>query len=210
VRRGLRVVLGLIALLACGVAHAQLEEVSFTEADRARLARGEAVVTRRQPADGKGIAAQVAMVIEGTPEEVWAVVNDCAHFKDFMPRTKISEEKAIEPGHSTCKVQIAVPFPLADLWSETDVHAQRLPNGAYRRTMDLRSGSYRKLHAAWDVLPQEQPGRALAVYRIEADPETSVPDRLLRIGQESSLPDTLRAVQKRVNDVRAAAAPPAK
>ncbi len=195
-----------LLVLAAGTPRADLPDVAFTEAERARLAQGEAVVARREPADGKGVSAQASMILEGTPDEVWAVVDDCAHFKDFMPHTKSSEERLREPGHSICRVEVSLPFPMHDLWSETDIREVHVEGGARRRLMTLREGTYRKFHAAWDLIPQGTT-RTLVVYRLEVDPQSSVPDALLRIGQESSLPDTMRAVQKRLLDKRAERAP---
>ena len=192
------------ALLSLGAAsvRAEVQEIAFSADDKAQLAKGEVVVLRRDPKDGKGVGAQAAGIVDATPEEVWQVVNDCPHFKDFMPRTKTSEEKLREPGHSVCRVEIAIPFPMSNLWSETDVTEAKLEAGGYRRSWKLLKGTYKKLHGAWDVLPEGK-DKTLLVYRLEAEPDTMMPDAILRAGQTSSLPDMLKAVRARVAGKRA-------
>lgn len=122
----------------------------FSDAERARLESGEILVKRVEPKGGAGVAAKAVALVRSHPDRVWPIVNDCTNFKEFMPRTTKSEERA-DGKH--CLVEVTMPFPFSNLWSETKVRQEVLDNGGRRRAWSLVDGTYEHLTGSWTVLP---------------------------------------------------------
>lgn len=164
----------------------------FSAADTARLEGGEVLVKSLDPKGG-GIAGKAAGVVRASPDRVWDVINDCAHYKDFMPRTVASERLA---DGAACKVEISMPFPFSNLWSETKVQHVYLDGGGRRRQWSLLRGTYKTVEGSWTLWPWKD-GQTLLLYVIEADPDVPVPNAILRSAQESTLPDMYTAIRAR-------------
>jgi hypothetical protein len=188
-RAGLATLFG-AALLASSAASAAPPKLAPEE--QARLDEGEVLVKRVKPTGDKGVAAKAVAVVRAHPDRVWAAVNDCPHFKDFMPRTTKSVES--EEGR-VCRVEVSMPFPLSDLWSETRVVRSFLDDGGRRRSWTLQAGTYEHLGGSWTVYPYGD-AHTLLLYTIDANPTVSVPDFVLRNAQESTLPDIFAAIRK--------------
>jgi hypothetical protein len=172
-----------------------------------RLDKGEVVTRNLTPKDNKGVAALALGVIDADTATVWPVVRDCQHFKHFMPRTKGSALKQ-DPTHGPlCRVELSMPFPLTDLWSETKSVMREEPAGHYLRSWSLVTGTYHRNDGSWTLVPWGQDkSKTLLVYAIDSDPKLLVPDALIRAGQTGSLPDVVKQVRKRVAQVQAEAA----
>lgn len=160
--------------------------------EQARLDKGEVLVKRVKPTGDRGVAAKAVAIVRAHPDRVWAAVNDCPHFKDFMPRTTKSVES--EDGR-VCRVEVSMPFPLSDLWSETRVVQTFLDDGGRRRSWTLQAGTYDHLNGSWTVYPYGD-AHTLLLYTIDANPTVSVPDFVLRNAQEGTLPDIFAAIRK--------------
>ena len=182
-----------LALAASWSVAAHAAPPDFKPDERARLERGEVLVKRQTPTGGSGVAARAAAILKVHPDKVWEVVNDCAHFKDFMPRTVKSEPR--DEGRA-CYVEVSMPFPLSNLWSETEVTKTFLDDGGRRRSWTLRRGTYEHVLGSWTVHPWGE-GETLLLYSIDANPTVSVPDFILRSAQEGTLPDVFAAVRAR-------------
>jgi hypothetical protein len=192
----------IIAFLA-GAAFAQPVVVpSFTEAETKKLEAGECVVHEVKPTDNKGIGVESFGVIDAPSTEVWPVLRDCAHFSKFMPRTKTSAMKE-EEGVPLCHVELSLPFPLMNLWSDTKSVQREEPAGHYHRAWTLVRGTYRRNSGSWSIVPWGPEGKkSLVVYAIDSDPIILVPDGILRSAQTGSLPEVFSAIRKRVVAVR--------
>ena len=205
----------LLTLINAGLAVAQpLVLPPFTDAETKKLEAGETVVHDVKPTDNKGIGVQAFGLLDAPSTEVWPVLRDCAHFSKFMPRTKASLMKD-EDGVSLCHVELNLPFPLMNLWSDTKSVQREDPAGHYHRAWTLVRGTYRRNNGSWSVLPWGADAKkTLLIYAIDSDPIILIPDGILRSAQTGSLPEVFTAVRKRVVAMRAAApagvvAPPA-
>lgn len=183
-----------LALALCALP-AAAQAPQFSPAEKTRLERGE-ILVKSAEAQGDGIAGRAAAVVRAAPDEVWTIVNDCARFKAFMPRTVDSQVLA---GGKHCKVEISMPFPFSNLWSETKVEHVYLDGGGRRRAWTLVRGTYKKVEGSWTVWPWGE-GHTLLLYVIEADPDVPVPNAILQSAQASSLPDMYQAVRARAGD----------
>ena len=189
-------------LLLSGLALAQpLTVPSFTEAESKKLNAGETVVHDVKPTDNRGIGVQAFGIIDARSTEVWPVLRDCAHFASFMPRTKTSSIKE-EEGVSLCHVELRLPFPLMNLWSDTKSVQREEPAGSYHRAWTLVRGTYRRNSGSWSVLPWGDGTKTLVIYAIDSDPIILIPDGILRSAQTGSLPEVFAAIRKRVVAVR--------
>lgn len=192
----------LIALLS-GAALAQpLAVPTFTDAETKKLEAYETVVHEVKPTDNKGIGVESFGVIDAPSTEVWPVLRDCAHFSKFMPRTKTSAMKD-EDGVALCHVELNLPFPLMNLWSDTKSVQREDPAGHFHRAWTLVRGTYRRNSGSWSIIPWGPEGKkSLVVYAIDSDPIILVPDGILRSAQTGSLPEVFNAIRKRVVAVR--------
>lgn len=201
-----RLVLSLIALSLPAFAEAvKAPELSADEAKR--LDKGEVVTRNLTPKDNKGVAALAIGVIDADTTTVWPVVRDCQHFKHFMPRTKGSALKDDATHGPLCRVELSMPFPLTDLWSETKSKVVMEPEGHYLRSWTLVTGTYHRNDGSWTLVPWgEGKAKTLLVYTVDSDPKLLVPDALIRAGQTGSLPEVIKQVRKRVAQVQTEAA----
>lgn len=164
-----------------------------------RLATGEVLVRPLKPTDGVGVAAEAFGIVNAPPEKVFAVVEDCARFKEFMPRTKDSALRRMEGEARICFVEISMPFPLSNLWSEVRSVSKPLPAGGFERSWTMIKGTYSRNNGKWTVQPWGADGqRSLVTYRVDVNPDSMVPDAIIRKAQTSSLPDMYEALRKRV------------
>lgn len=183
--------------LALTLAPALVTAPAFGPADQKKLDAGEVLIKPVPPSGGSGIAVKAAALIDAPPERVFSVVDDCGHFHEFMPRTEKSEERSRTADRSICFVEISMPFPFSNLWSETEVVRAKRPDGGWSRQWRLVRGSYKKNSGSWTLLPHGE-GRTLAIYRLDTEPDIALPDALIRSAQAGSLPDVFTAVRKRL------------
>ncbi|MEW5737924.1 MAG: SRPBCC family protein [Myxococcota bacterium] len=193
-----------VLLATAALAAEPLEAPTLSDDEKKLLEKGDVIVRRLEPTGGKGVAALAVGVVDAAPAEVWPVVRDCQHFKDFMPRTRHSELKQ-EGGVGLCHVELSLPFPMKDLWSDTKSTLREEPP-RYRRTWTLVRGTYRRLDGSWTLLPWGDGSKTLAVYAIDSAPDSLVPDSLARSAQAKSLPEVVVSVRKRVVSLRGGAA----
>ncbi|MDP1825022.1 MAG: SRPBCC family protein [Archangium sp.] len=191
-----------LSLIASAAALAQpLTLPTFTEAEAKKLDAGETVIHEVKPTGNKGIGVESFGVIDAPSTEVWPVLRDCEHFASFMPRMKSSSLKQ-EEGATLCHVELNLPFPLMNLWSDTKSVQREDPAGHYHRAWTLVRGSYRRNSGSWSVLPWGDGKKTLVIYAIDSDPIILIPDGILRSAQTGSLPEVFQSIRKRVVAVR--------
>lgn len=203
-----RLAVAMMLVLATLPARAQsVVPPTVSDAEKARLDKGEVVVRGYPPTDNKGIGAQALGVVDAPSVEVWPVLRDCQHFSKFMPRTKASAALE-ENGERLCHVELGLPFPLPNLWSDTRAVVLQEPAGSYSRTWTLVRGNYQRNSGSWTVVPWGPEGKkSLISYVIDSDPNIHLPDAILRSAQTGSLPEVFVAVRKRVAALRSEAGP---
>ena len=75
--------------------------------------------------------------------------------------------------------------------------------GGFERRWSLIEGTYEHNEGSWRLLPWGETGGAtLAIYEVDLDPDTMVPDFLLRRTQKSTVPEVFEAVRERVRAER--------
>jgi ribosome-associated toxin RatA of RatAB toxin-antitoxin module len=190
-------------LLASSVVFADpVAAPTLTDAEQKKLLAGEIVTRSTTPTDNKGVGAMAIGVVEGPTDEVFPVVRDCQHFWQFMPRTKKSWVKEEQGVGTICHVELTMPFPLPDLWSDSISIVKEEPKGHHYRGWTMVRGTYHRNDGYWTVVPWGDGSKSLVVYSIDSDPKMAVPDALIRVGQAGSLPEVIGQIRKRVAKLR--------
>ena len=174
----------------------------LTAAETKRLDAFETVVHEVTPTDNRGIGIESMGVVDAPSHEVWPVLRDCQYFSHFMPRTKTSTA-TVEAGVPLCHVELGLPFPLTNLWSDTSSVQREEPAGHFHRAWTLVRGTYRRNSGSWSLVPWgPEKKQTLVVYAIDSDPQLLIPDAILRSAQNGSLPEVFTAIRKRVVAMR--------
>ena len=191
-----------LLLFLLGTSHAQvIPNLSSKEATR--VTGGEVIIRRLSPTGGDGVAARAFAVVKAPTTKVWPVLRDCQHFKAFLPRTKESILKSRVGQTSVCYTKIDMPFPFSDLWADVKSVEKTLPAGMFGRSWTLLKGTYKRNNGSWIVKPWGKLGKdSLLIYEIDIDPDTSVPDFIIRKAQTSTLPDLFEAIRRRVRSLQ--------
>lgn len=190
--------LSVLLLSSLAVAEPLTAPTTLTDAERSQLEKGEIIIHPQRPTDGKGVAVQAFGLVEARSTEVWPVLRDCQHFSQFMPRTKDSAS-TVEDGATICHVELNMPFPLMNLWSDSRSVVREEAGGSYQRSWSLVRGTYRRNSGSWLLVPYgPEQKQSLIVYTLDSDPAILIPDGILRSAQVGSLPDMFKAIRKRV------------
>jgi ribosome-associated toxin RatA of RatAB toxin-antitoxin module len=144
---------------------------------------------------GSSVPKIVARAVMELPaKKVWAIVSDCAHYKEHMPRILASELLRKEGKVHTCKVTVEMPFPLSNLTGITEAVHEESDAGMSRR-WKLVSGDYKVNDGSWEVKPLEGGASSLVTYTIHAEPTNGVPQWIRETAQKKALPDMFERVK---------------
>lgn len=164
-------------------------------ADPALPGKGEVEVKALPVAGSDTPKIVVRAVMDLPPKKIWQIVSDCAHYKDRMPRVAASEELKKVGNVHTCKVTIAMPFPLSNLTATTDAVHEESDQGMTRR-WKLVSGDYKVNEGSWEVKPLNKEGTSsLVIYTVHAEPNTAIPAFIRESAQKKALPDMIERVR---------------
>lgn len=157
-------------------------------------AKGQ-VEVKTVPVAGSSPKIVVRAVLELPPKKIWQIVSDCAHYKDHLPHVAASELVKKSGNVHTCKVTIAMPFPLSNLTATTEaVHDETGPGMS--RKWKLVSGDYKFNEGSWEVRPIDEAGTSsLVTYTVHAEPNTAVPDFIRERAQKKALPELIERVR---------------
>ncbi len=164
-------------------------------ADPALPAKGEVEVKAFPVAGSDAPKIVVRAVMELPAKKIWQIVSDCAHYKDRMPRVAASELLKKAGNVHTCKVTIAMPFPLSNLTATTEAVHEESELGMTRR-WKLVSGDYKVNEGSWEVKPLDKEGTSsLVTYTVHAEPNTAIPAFIRESAQKKALPDMIERVR---------------
>jgi ribosome-associated toxin RatA of RatAB toxin-antitoxin module len=163
------------------------------------LRAGRIEVVARRPSDDRGVALRACGRVDAPPGLVWNVLRDCDKFERFLPRVSRSRLASRADNVVVCDETIDLPFPLGDLHSVTRVVESARPGGGFERRWSLVHGTYRRLEGAWLVLPaDESASKSLVVYEVDMEPDSPIPDFLMKRAQSAAALEVFRAVRERV------------
>ena len=187
-----RCALWAIALLAL-VAPAAL---ATTPDELARLKGGALEAHELHVSDGGGV--QATFFVAAPPAVARAVLWDTLHFPAFMPGTREAKVLALHGNRQLSEMRGGQgPFTV-DLVTERRLGPDRID-----------------WHAAGGDLPRNDgywafaavPGGTLVTYWVHVTPRGPVPGAVVSFLQKQALPNMVRAVRRRIEQVAAGAAP---
>src|SRR5882724_11250233 len=157
---------------------------SLTPEDTARLERGEVLITA-DAVPGRSVPhVRAIAVIKAPPERVWAILDDCAHYKDNLPRILESEEVLRDGTRVRCREKIGMPFPFSDLRMENDAVNTIEPGRRYVRAWHLREGDFRVNQGSWTLEARDGGKSTLATYETLSEPTTPLPSFIVKLAQQ--------------------------
>lgn len=137
----------------------------------------------------------VRTVMDLPPKKIWAVVSDCSHYKERMPRVAAAELLKKEGKVFTCRVTIKMPFPLSNLTATTDATHEETERSMSRR-WKLVQGDYKVNTGSWEVKALDKDAtRSLVTYTVHAEPNTHLPDWIRETAQAKALPELMDRVK---------------
>lgn len=167
-RAALRTFKMLLALAPVLPVAARAGDGEFSGEELRRLEAGE-ILTRTRPVAGRSVPWMKASgLVDAPPAEVWPVLDDCARYKDTMPRTVESEELERHGDHILCRATVDMPFPFTELVTETDAVQTIEPGKLYRREWKQRSGDFNVNEGRWTLEPWRGGRCTLATYEVLA------------------------------------------
>ena len=171
-----------------------LADVPKTEL-RSRLDAG-GVVTWTDDVPGSSMPrVHAAAELKAPPEKVWAIVGDCANYKNTMPR--VADSKLLrKEGDDVfiCRVSADMPFPFSDLTSTTRATHTR-KDGSYLRSWTFIEGDYKANTGSWALHPREGGRKTLAVYSLHVEPNIPIPSGILSAAQSRTLPTMMNRLR---------------
>lgn len=196
-----RSLIAILAALLFVPTAAQAGAPTVSASAERKLRKGGVIIKELEPTNGDGVAAQVTGLVDAPPAEVWKVITDCDGYQRFMPRTAKSGVRGTLPNGQKCFVEIDMPFPFDNLWSVVAARHSQGADGSYVRRWSLLEGTYSRNNGSWSLYPYDNGTKTLLVYRLDADPDVTLPDWIISSAQTSALPDLFDAVRKRVRKI---------
>jgi hypothetical protein len=210
---------GRIALLAYLLGAVMAVAVTTDE----RLARGEVVVTRLPPGRPGGVAGESKGVISAPVARVWAVLGRSNEFSEYMPNYLASwlvdyaargavagrgdwrrgelealiEEYRLADWNSDTALfynVVDLPFPFPDRWSLLKMWRDTAAMAIYWNEV---AGNLRANDGEWRLEPWGT-ASTLVTYRTLSVPGLHVPEFLLAVGLNQTLPAVIKNLRKRV------------
>ncbi|MBL8784640.1 MAG: hypothetical protein JNJ59_07075 [Deltaproteobacteria bacterium] len=168
-------------------------------ATKARLNRGEVLVSTEPVAGSPQPRLVVQAVIEASPEAVWKHIDQSTRYQEFMPRVKRSEELSRVGTDIRTRMTIDMPFPLKNLTATSKAKHIVEPGVSYVRQWVLEEGDYHVNEGSWTLVPFDgNPQRAYALYRVHIIPKIPIPKMIQAAVQEKAMPGLIEAIRARV------------
>lgn len=171
----------------------------MTPAEKRQLLAMQTVVHEKAPANGRGVSAEAFALVNAPVDQVWAVLLACEDYDSFLPNVRKSGRRVVD-GKTVCSDELALPFPLKALWSDTSSQVvDDGPTGARQRIWKMLEGNYEHTFGTWTVFPFGA-GRSqtLVVYFFDTKPAEDIPDWVMRVAQTQTLPAVFAGIRKRV------------
>ena len=187
-----------LSILAATVLSALALPASGADDLDARLDRGE-IITSSRSIPGSDLPEGTSQaVIEAPPAKVWAIIDDCAHYKGIMPRVIASRLVERKGDKVSCEITVKIPV-LGELKSITEaIHVSGPPK--WSRTWHLVSGAdYKVNEGSWTLTAFDAAGtRTRAVYKMHAVLTAWVPGFIVKRGQSEGLMQVMQGIRSAV------------
>ena len=161
---------------------------------RRKLEAGAVLVTSVRA--GGGVKAGRAMtMVNATPKQVYKVITQVQHYREFVPRMVGSEK--VDKGLWLLKSNL--PWPAKDSWAQVKMIKGKR-NGVYIIKWTMERGTFKKFEGTAWIQPAGK-GRSMLTYQLLAVPDTIAPDALLSKVMKQVTEDMTYAIRDRVDDL---------
>ena len=151
--------------------------------------------------------ARIEAVVDAPPATVFKVINDCANYKNTMPRiasSRLLKKKSLGGTKSQhiCEIIVDMPTPFDNLAAVTKATHTEGPD-EWSRKWTLVRGDYSVNRGSWVLTKFNKEGtRTRVKYRLHAEPNTSIPEWIRTRAQKSSFPDLIERLREETKKVK--------
>lgn len=165
--------------------------------------RGGGTDITSHPYPGTSVQWGRAVAIVDAPvEKVLSVIQDYAHYTEFMPNFETSRVLSQRGGSALLYAQVSVMKGAATIWAELKIKPRDV--GATKIIeAKMTKGNVDVLQAVWEVTPFDD-GRTLVAFQIIVDPDLPLPTSLVNGENAKTARKTLRALRNRLAGIKPA------
>ena len=183
----------------------------FAKSIEERLKAGEIIVTPLQKGNIQGV--RTLALIDAELEDVWKVITDFKHFKDFMPLTKESKVLAKKGNILYYQGTIEVfPYTVTYILKHTfntknkDEWVDRWEMGKGKYAYEQEGFSFKQNFGSWVFKREGKKTRSIYTVYVEYDILSPVPEAVIKkitnLLLKVSAPGVTKATRKRVEQVK--------
>jgi ribosome-associated toxin RatA of RatAB toxin-antitoxin module len=187
------------AALIFGLAGAALARPTLDIARLDRLSHYE-VLTFNDPFKSGIDRGKAIGVIDATPEEVFRIATDYAHYRDFMPMVTASSIKEQSRDHALVEMTAELRWPAGESTVTARYSCDRLPGEIYRVRFEMVHGSLRQYLGSLYIEPFAT-GQTSVTYELVAEPDTIAPKSAINKGVRRSTSNFVHALRQRINEL---------
>jgi ribosome-associated toxin RatA of RatAB toxin-antitoxin module len=187
----------MLVILLLGTSVAGAGEWLFSDAELQQLAAGEVLVSASVAGSGSDI--QGAVQIQAPPETIFRVMTDCAQALEYVPHLE------------HCAVLDSAEDGSWQVFEQRIDYSWLLPPAHYVfradyepytriRTHHIR-GDFRENRGVWELHPTPDGASTIVTYQAHVVPQFFVPRWMLRSALRRDLPEMLRRLRERSENI---------
>jgi ribosome-associated toxin RatA of RatAB toxin-antitoxin module len=134
-------------------------------------------------------------LVDGSIDEVQAIVADYGAYKGFLPHCKTSRVLSQRGASALMYLEIEVLNGASTLWMELKAKAKKGDSPTRRIEVKMRKGNVSAFDAVWELTPMSDK-QTLVTFQLMVDPDLPVPSGMLSDENQKSARRTIRAVRK--------------
>ncbi len=183
-----------IGLPAAASARPSLDAERLAELDRWE------VLTFSDPVSGGLERGKAIGVFDGTPEEIFRVATDYAHWPDYLPRVRTAKVSSQDASEVTVEITAELPWPVGRSQITARYTHEKLAGEVYRVSFSMLRGQMKQYLGTLYIEPWG-PGRTVLTYELVAEPDVIAPRSLINKSVKRSTGGFVHALRQRVNDL---------
>lgn len=174
----------------------EAEDITFPDKNGKLVDQGENYKIRLINSKGSAVkTAEAIFLIKANPETIFKIVTDFDHYPEFMPNIK--EATPVEKNNGIYKYRFTLKVAFWDI-NYTIMLKSNINDNTYLLEWEFVEGDIRDTNGSWEITQYERNiDYSLILYRVRTDPGRFVPDWVADRLSTKSIPDMIKAVQKR-------------
>lgn len=174
------------------------DELTFPDKNGKIVDQGENYKIRLIESRGSGVkTAEAVFLIKATPETAFKTVTDFDQYPEFMPNIKAAI--AIEKNDDREKYKFTLKVAFWDI-NYTLLLKSNVKDEIYSLNWEYVDGDIKDTSGSWEIRQYDKNNEySLILYKVRTDPGRFIPDWVADRLSTRSIPDMIRAVQKRSN-----------